>query len=67
MSLFEWFKPDENSIIVKTATSKGPGKPAVPITVADIRRGKVRDPLGYENEVVLFVRANKADRKAARK
>ena len=36
MGLFEWFKPDENSIIVKTATSKGPGKPAVAITVADI-------------------------------
>ena len=64
MGLFAWLGSDEDSVIVKTATSKGPGKLPVPITVADIRRGRVNDSNGYENEVVLFVRANKADRKA---
>ena len=63
MQLFAWMKQDENSVIVKTANSKGPGKPSVPITVADIRRGRVKDSNGYENEVVLFVRANKLERK----
>jgi hypothetical protein len=64
MKLFAWLRSDEDSVIVKTAVSKGPGKPPVPITVADIRRGRVNDSNGYENEVVLFVRANKVDRKA---
>jgi hypothetical protein len=63
MQLFAWMKQDEDSIIVKTANSKGPGKLSVPITVADIRRGRVKDSNGYENEVVLFVRANKLERK----
>jgi hypothetical protein len=63
MQLFAWMKQDEDSVIVKTANSKGPGKPSVPITVADIRRGRVSDSNGYENEVVLFVRANKLERK----
>jgi|TARA_R110002096_G_scaffold110137_4_gene240803 hypothetical protein len=63
MQLFAWMKQDEDSVIVKTANSKGPGKPSVPITVADIRRGRVKDSNGYENEVVLFVRANKLERK----
>ena len=63
MQLFAWLKQDEDSVIVKTANSKGPGKPSVPITVADIRRGRVRDSNGYVNEVVLFVRANKLERK----
>ena len=63
MQLFAWLKKDEGSVIVKTANSKGPGKPSVPITVADIRRGRVKDSNGYENEVVLFVRANKLERK----
>ena len=63
MQLFAWLKKDEGSVIVKTANSKGPGKPSVPITVADIRRGRVTDSNGYMNEVVLFVRANKLERK----
>ena len=63
MQLFAWLKQDEDSVIVKTANSKGPGKPSVPITVADIRRGRVTDSNGYMNEVVLFVRANKLERK----
>jgi len=64
MGLLSWFKDDEDSIVVKTGRSKGPGKPSVAITVGDIRNGSVSDPRGYKNEVVLFVRANKADRKA---
>tara|TARA_Y100000310_G_scaffold130840_1_gene129961 strand:+ start:532 stop:732 length:201 start_codon:yes stop_codon:yes gene_type:complete len=64
MGLLSWFKDDENSIVVKTGRSKGPGKPSVAITVGDIRNGSVSDSNGYKNEVVLFVRANKADRKA---
>ena len=64
MQLFAWLKQDEDSVVVKTAKSKGPGKPSVPITVSDIRRGRVSDSNGYENEVVLFVRANMLDRKA---
>ena len=63
MQLLAWLKQDEDRVIVKTAKSKGPGKPSVPITVSDIRRGRVSDSNGYENEVVLFVRANKLDRK----
>ena len=63
MQLFAWLKQDEDSVVVKTAKRKGPGKPSVPITVSDIRRGRVSDANGYENEVVLFVRANKLDRK----
>jgi len=63
MQLFAWLKQDEDSVVVKTVKSKGPGKPSVPITVSDIRRGRVSDSNGYENEVVLFVRANKLDRK----
>ena len=64
MGLLSWFKDDENSIVVKTGRSKGPGKPSVAITVGDIRNGSVSASSGYKNEVVLFVRANKADRKA---
>jgi hypothetical protein len=64
MGLLGWFKDDEDSIVVKTGRSKGPGKPSVSITVGDIRNGSVSDSSGYKNEVVLFVRANKADRKA---
>jgi len=63
MQLFAWMRQDEDSVIVRTTNSKGPGKPSVPITVADIRRGRVKDSNGYENEVVLFVRANKLERK----
>ena len=63
MQLFAWMRQDEDSVIVRTTNSKGPGKPSVPITVADIRRGRVSDSNGYENEVVLFVRANKLERK----
>jgi len=64
MGLLNWFKDDENSIVVKTGRSKGPGKALVSITVGDIRNGSVSDTKGYKNEVVLFVRANKTDRKA---
>ena len=64
MGLLAWLKSDEDNVVVKTAMSKGPGKPEVAITVGDIRTGRVSDPNGYQNEVVLFVRANKADRKA---
>ena len=64
MGLLSWLKDDEDSIVVKTGRSKGPGKPSVAITDGDIRNGSVSDSSGYKNEVVLFVRANKADRKA---
>ena len=64
MGLLSWFKDDEDSIVEKTGRSKGPGKPSVAITVGDIRNGSVSASSGYKNEVVLFVRANKADRKA---
>ena len=64
MGLLSWLKDDEDSIVVKTGRSKGPGKPSVAITVGDIRNGSVSDSSGYKNEVVLFVRAHKADRKA---
>ena len=32
------------------------------ITVGDIRKGRAKDSSGYENEVVLFLRKNKAQR-----
>jgi hypothetical protein len=34
----------------------------MPITVGDIRKGVAVDEMGYENEVVLFLRKNKKDR-----
>ena len=64
MGLLSWIKGDEDNVVVKAGRSKGPGKPEVAITVGDIRNGRVSDANGYQNEVVLFVRANKADRKA---
>ncbi len=64
MGLLSWIKGDDDNVVVKTGRSKGPGKPEVAITVGDIRNGRVSDVNGYQNEVVLFVRANKADRKA---
>ncbi len=66
-NLFDWFTEDDDEVIVKSLTSKGIGKEPIEITVGDIRKGRAKDSSGYENEVVLFVRANKADRKAARK
>jgi|LULT01.1.fsa_nt_gb hypothetical protein len=51
-----------NKSIVKTGRSKGPGRPATPITVGDIKRGIVTDENGYDNEIVLFLRKNKADK-----
>ena len=66
MSLLEWFyKPSSQSpdeIIVKSASSKGLGKPRVHITAGDIMRGSCIDENGYVNEVVLFLRKNKKDR-----
>ena len=51
-----------NRSVVKTGRSKGPGRLDTPITVGDIKRGTVTDENGYENEIVLFLRKNKADR-----
>ena len=64
MGLLSWIKGDDDNVVVKTGRSKGPGKPEVAITVGDIRNGRVSAVNGYQNEVVFFVRANKADRKA---
>ena len=52
----------ENSIVVKTLTSKGETKTPIIITVEDIKKGIAKDVYGYENEVVLFLRKNKKDR-----
>ena len=67
MGLLTWLRPNEEDIAVKEAKSKGPKKSLMTITVGDIRRGRIKDTYGYENEDVLFVRANKADRKAKAK
>jgi hypothetical protein len=64
MGLLSFLKSDDTAIIVKEAASKGPGKLPMSITVGDIRKGRVVDSNGYVNEVVLFVRANKSDRKS---
>jgi|TARA_R110000824_G_scaffold147495_1_gene316942 hypothetical protein len=62
MQVLTWFKRNDDDVIIKTAKSKGPGNPYLSITVADVRKGKITDSNGYENEVVLFVRANKVER-----
>lgn len=67
MGLLTWLRPNKEDVVVKEAKSKGPSKSVMTITVGDIQRGKIKDAYGYENEVVLFVRANKADRKAKAK
>ena len=56
MGLFDLFKSNEDGIIVKQGTSKGPGKPTVDITVGDIKQGKVTDGNGYTSDIVLFLR-----------
>ena len=59
MGLFDLFKSNGTDIVVKQATSKGPGKPKVNITVGDIQQGKVVDSNGYTSDIVLFLRASK--------
>ena len=64
MSLLNWFKsaPTPDQVVVKTANSKGVGKPRVAVTAGDIMRGTCVDENGYVNQVVLFLRKNKKDR-----
>jgi len=66
MGILNWFTSsngdDDSHIIVKSARSKGYGRPIIDITVGDIRKGIVTDENGYRNEVVLFLRKNKKDR-----
>ena len=68
MGLFDWFSKNdsvddtESSVIVKSLRSKGGSRSVIPITVRDIRKGSVKDSRGYENDVVLFLRKNKATR-----
>jgi len=67
MGFFDWFKEEstydhleaEEQIIVKSGKSKGPTSETIPLTVGDIRRGKVTDSTGYTNGVVLFLRKGK--------
>ena len=59
MGLLDLFRPDEDTIVVKQGTSKGPKKPKVDITVGDIKRGKVVDQNGYSSDIVLFLRKSK--------
>ena len=61
MSFLDLFK-SENEIVVQTGKSKGPTSLPVQITVGDIKKGIVYDATGYKNEIVLFLRKNKADR-----
>ena len=62
MCILDWFTEYEDGVIVKSLTSKGLGKEPMKITVGDIRKGRAKDSSGYENEVVLFLRKNKAQR-----
>ena len=62
MGILDWFTEDDDEVIVKSLTSKGIGKEPIEITVGDIRKGRAKDSSGYENEVVLFLRKNKAQR-----
>ena len=67
MGFFNWFKEEdthdhldaEERIIVKSGRSKGPTSETIPLTVGDIRRGKVIDSTGYTSGVVLFLRKGK--------
>ena len=65
MGFFDWLKDspdhgyDEDQIIVKNGKSKGPTAETIPLTVGDIRRGKVTDSTGYTSGVVLFLRKGK--------
>ena len=65
MSVFTWLLGDsssESEIVVKTLKSKGNSKSPISVTVKDIKSGIAVDSLGYQNEVVLFLRKNKKDR-----
>lgn len=61
MGILDLFKSD-NEVVVKMGRSKGPTHSSVSITVGDIKKGIVYDSAGYKNEIVLFLRKNKADR-----
>ena len=71
MGLFGWFSKNDSvddgksSVIVKNLRSKGYGNTLMHITVENIRKGIAIDSSGYENEVVLYtrmLRKNKRDR-----
>tara|TARA_R110000824_G_scaffold52667_2_gene145976 strand:+ start:680 stop:898 length:219 start_codon:yes stop_codon:yes gene_type:complete len=69
MNLLKWFSGTSTEeeewveeIVVKNLKSKSHLKNNMPITVGDIRKGVAVDEMGYENEVVLFLRKNKKDR-----
>ena len=66
MGILDWLSSsntkDDSDIVVKSARSKGYGRPIMDITVGDIRKGIASDENGYRNEVVLFLRKNKKDR-----
>jgi len=69
MNLLKWFsntsieeKDWVEGIVVKNLMSKNHLKINMPITVGDIRKGVAVDEMGYENEIVLFLRKNKKDR-----
>ena len=63
MNILSWLVGNStDQVVVKIGKSKGPGKQPMPITVGDIKRGTVVDDTGYENEIVLFLRKNKADK-----
>tara|TARA_R110002020_G_scaffold128069_2_gene287169 strand:+ start:1328 stop:1585 length:258 start_codon:yes stop_codon:yes gene_type:complete len=61
-NILDWFSDDDAEVIVKSLKSKGGSRETLEITVGDIRRGSAKDSRGYENEVVLFLRKNKAQR-----
>ena len=49
--------------IVKYLQSKGPQNIVIPLTIEDVQQGFVMDSYGYRNEVVLFLRKDKKDRR----
>lgn len=49
--------------IVKYLKSKGPQDIVIPLTIEDVQQGFVMDSYGYRNEVVLFLRKDKKDRR----
>ena len=62
LNILDWFTEDNDDIVVKSLSSKGMSKELMEITIGDVRKGKVKDSLGYENEVVLFLRKNESQR-----
>ena len=64
MRFIDIFRPKlfEDDVLVTVGKSKGPTPMSVSITVGDIKRGMVYDEAGYKNEIVLFLRKNKADK-----